>query len=84
MDMDCERAIREVMAADFTCYDLALYLNTHPFDTRALAVYYSSVQRARSLRENYERMCGPLTAQASTRTLNCWEWALTPWPWEWQ
>ena len=84
MDMNREKAIREIMAADFTCYDVALYLDTHPSDMRALALYNNSAQRARMLRDSYEKMYGPLTAQASRSYANVWEWSQTPWPWECQ
>lgn len=81
MDLNREKLIREVMAADFTSYDLALYLDTHPNDMRALALFRNNAQRARMLRENYERLYGPLVAQ-SPRDSYGWLWATTPWPWE--
>ena len=81
MDMDRKKAIEEVMAADFSAYDLALYLDTHPYDLRALALYRNLAYRAKMLTENYERMHGPLTARSSGG-YNSWVWAQTPWPWE--
>jgi len=79
MDINREKLLHEVMAADFTVVDLNLYLDTHPYDQRAIYVYNQSVQRAKMLRENYERMYGPLTPFAETRCP--YQWVESPWPW---
>lgn len=80
MDAGREQMLREVMAADFTLIDLNLYLNTHPCDQKALAQYNCGVQRAKMLRENYERMYGPLTPMSPSNYP--WQWINSPWPWE--
>jgi spore coat protein JB len=72
--------LKEVMAADFTAIDLHLYLNTHPYDKRAVMIFINSARKARMLRENYERTYGPLTADASTTYP--WPWIDNPWPWD--
>lgn len=82
METSRERMLKEVMAADFYAYDLRLYLNTHPYDYRALTIYVNSVQKSRMLHEAYERMYGPLTAAAANTYP--WPWISNPWPWEWQ
>lgn len=81
MDINRERLLRELMAADFYVIELNLYLDTHPKDQRALAIYNSSVQRAKMLKENYERLYGPLTAMWSYSAYP-WQWIKDPWPWE--
>jgi len=80
MDINRERMLKEVMAAGFTAFDLQLYLNTHPYDQRALVFFTNSVQRARMLTDNFERMYGPLTAASATGYP--WQWINSPWPWE--
>ena len=82
MDTAREKLMRDVMAADFTAGDLHLYLNTHPYDNRAVMIYIYSVQRAKQLRDYFERMYGPLTASASNSYP--WPWINSPWPWELQ
>ena len=82
MDINREKALREVMAADFTCYDLALYLDTHPNDIWAITIFNNALQNARIIRENFERAYGPLTVQGIRRNMNTWEWVQAPWPWE--
>jgi len=80
MDMNRERLLREVMAADFTVIDLNLYLDTHPNDQRAISIYNASVQRAKMLRAIYERMYGPLTPMFFS---SCpFNWIDKPWPWQ--
>jgi spore coat protein JB len=78
-----EKLLQELMAVDFTLVDLNLYLNTHPCDQRAIAMYNSNVQKSRMLRDAYERMYGPLSPRSpSSRT--AWKWINSPWPWEFQ
>lgn len=81
METDREKLLKEVMAADFAAYDLGLYLNTHPCDQRALAIYRNVAQRARMLTDAYEKMYGPLTARSGANYMN-WRWIESPWPWE--
>ncbi len=80
MNPNRERMLREVMAADFTVYDLALYLNTHPTDQQALALFKTAAQNAKILTNRYEQLYGPLTARSVYG--NTWRWIESPWPWE--
>lgn len=75
-----EKMMRELMAVEFMAEDLQLYLNTHPYDSKALMIYISTVQRCKMIRDNYERMYGPITASASKSFP--WPWINSPWPWE--
>jgi spore coat protein JB len=75
-----EKMLKELMAMEFMVIDLNLYLNTHPYDGRALMVFISTAQRSRMIRDNYERMYGPITASASNSYP--WPWIDSPWPWE--
>ncbi len=47
-------ALKKLMEYDFTLYDLALYLDTHPFDQDALDMYQELSEEAMKLRDNYE------------------------------
>jgi spore coat protein JB len=75
-----DKMLKEVMALDFMAIELNLYLNTHPYDQKALMIFVNTVQRAKMARENYERMYGPITASASNSFP--WPWIEDPWPWE--
>lgn len=81
MDTNRESLLREVMAADFTVIDLNLYLNTHPYEQKAIWIYNNSVQQAKMLRDRYEKMYGPLTPMYINHK-NTWQWIESPWPWE--
>ncbi|HHV30435.1 spore coat protein CotJB [Acetivibrio mesophilus] len=81
MNPNQAKLLKEVMAADFTLIDLNLYLNTHPYDQNTIILFNNCAQRARMLRNEYERLYGPLTAQNST-TKCPWQWINSPWPWE--
>lgn len=75
-----EKMLKDLMAIEFMAIDLNLYLNTHPYDNRALMIFVNTVQRANIIRDNYERMYGPITASASKSFP--WPWIDSPWPWE--
>lgn len=80
--MDGRKALlKEVMAADFTLIDLNLYLNTHPYDARVIALFNSCAVKAKQLREMFEAKYGPLCI--TSPIAKCpWSWIESPWPWE--
>ncbi|AUS96204.1 spore coat protein CotJB [Clostridium thermosuccinogenes] len=80
MDSARERLLREVMAADFTLIELNLYLNTHPYDQRAITIFNECLQKAKALRQNYERLYGPITPMTPSKCP--WQWIEDPWPWQ--
>lgn len=79
--MERDEILRELMALDFIAVDLQLFLDTHPGDGNALQEYNRTLERAESLREAYQRLCGPLY---SFRSFNhgSWKWYKDPWPWQ--
>lgn len=81
MDANREKLLKEVMASEFTVIDLHLYLDTHPCDQRTISLYNANVQQSKILRDQYERLYGPLSAQSSYSRYP-WQWIESPWPWE--
>ena len=75
-----DKMLKEIMAMDFMAIELNLYLNTHPYDQKAMTIFVSTVQQCKMLRENYENMYGPITASSSNSFP--WPWIGSPWPWE--
>ena len=71
--------INEIMSVGFAINELALYLDTHPNDTRALSLHRKYAKEYRNLTDSYERMYGPLTINCPC---NKWRWIEEPWPWE--
>ena len=59
--------------------DLGLYLDTHPEDERAISIHGKYTRQLKELKNEYERMYGPLTMHSPS---DAWRWIDEPWPWE--
>ena len=81
----CEREnIRREMAdkiksLDFAITELALYLDTHPEDKKALCLHKKYCKECKDLKDKYQKVYGPLT---NAYPCNKWRWIEEPWPWE--
>ena len=73
-----EVLLKKLSAAQFTLWELHLYLDTHPADLQALALHKKCESRYRMLREEFENKYGALTAAGA----NGAEWLKNPWPWD--
>ena len=73
--------LNEIMAIDFKIYDLALYLDTHPFDEEVLDMYQQLTEECEEKKAKYEEMYGPLTIKNAAGECE-WKWIENPWPWE--
>ena len=82
---DCSfNQIREEMIEKIKCYkfaitELALYLDTHPDDEKALCLHNKYCKELKMLEDKYQKVYGPLTI---TYPCNKWRWLEEPWPWE--
>ena len=77
----CKSLLRELQLLDFSIYDTVLYLDAYPDSKEALEYYKTLLQERRSLAEQYEENCGPLT-NCGVRNSAVWDWTKLPWPWE--
>ena len=71
----------ELQTAAFAIQELALYLDTHPDDAEALALYQKYQQQYHTNCEVYRSKYGPLnhmTPSVGTK----YQWLDDPWPWE--
>ena len=59
--------------------ELALYLDTHPDDQKALCLHRKYCKQAKELKDKYQKIYGPLTINYPC---NKWRWLEEPWPWE--
>lgn len=80
--VDCEE--RMEMAQQIRCYEfaiteLALYLDTHPEDQKALCLHRKYCREVKELKDMYQKVYGPLTINYPC---NKWRWLEEPWPWE--
>lgn len=78
-----ERAtlLKKLDAYAFAAYDWSLYLDTHPDDKDAIAMFHKMADMAEELKQRYEAKFGPLTSEAS-KDMTRWNWLDDPWPWE--
>lgn len=73
--------LAEVMALDFVCNELLLYLDTHADDTEAFAAYQSFLKLAKEAHDKYVELYGPLTRTDLTKAKS-FTWLNNPWPWD--
>lgn len=73
--------LTELMALEFAVTELGLYLDTHPDDRDAIAVYRDYAERAKASKKAYEDQYGPLTLYAAGGAQR-WDWIQAPWPWD--
>lgn len=74
-----DKLLKQIMEYKFYINDLALYLDTHPNDARALNLHNENVKKLDEVTEIYERNYGPLTFET---VMESWEWAQDLWPWQ--
>ncbi len=72
--------LHAIQMYDFYLYDLNLYLDTHPTDSQALALFKKYTALRKSAYETYIEKYGPITADQSST--ECFNWVNDPWPWE--
>ena len=80
--IDCENRremINKIRSLDFAITELALYLDTHPDDQKALCLHKKYARECKELKDKYQKVYGPLTINYPC---NKWRWLEEPWPWE--
>jgi spore coat protein JB len=84
MIIDKDTLKSKIQQLEFMCVELNLYLDTHPYDMRALMEYNCYAQQIAVLKAQYEQMYGPLLGFGfgSTGSNQSWKWVKEPWPWE--
>ena len=83
MKNDAKKLLHELRCVDFALVETTLYLDAYPHSREALAYYHKLKARRAELAEEYEKICGPLTATGKTSTTS-WDWTDTPFPWEYE
>lgn len=69
----------KIQSYAFAINDLALYLDTHSNDDKALALHNQYAKEYRKIYDEYERKYGPLSIFCPC---DKWRWIASPWPWE--
>ena len=76
-----ETQLHELQALGFAIVELGEYLDTHPDDADAFALFQSYAKLYAQGKEAYERQFGSLT-QRGAAAGDCYCWLKGPWPWE--
>ena len=71
--------IKQIKCYSFAVTDLALYLDTHPDDEKALCLHNKYSKELKDLKDAYQKVYGPLSYYYPC---NKWRWLEEPWPWE--
>ena len=74
-----EEMIQNIRCLDFAVVELALYLDTHEDDEKALCLHKEYATKLKELKEKYPKVYGPLSIKFPC---NKWRWLEEPWPWE--
>lgn len=77
-----QACLMQVQIYDFATHELNLYLDTHPGNTKMLALFKEYNECAKKARMEYEQHFGPLTVSAVHAEKTPWIWIQGPWPWE--
>lgn len=81
MDNARSELLKKLNAYAFAAYDWNLYLDTHPDEAQAIAMFKKMSDKANELKDEFQAKYGPLTAATNTDE-NQWSWLNAPWPWE--
>ena len=74
-----EEMMQQIKSYNFAVIELALYLDTHPDDTKALCLHNKYCKELKELKDKYQKVYGPLSIYFPC---NKWRWLEEPWPWE--
>ena len=73
-----EEMIKKIKCYNFAVIELALYLDTHPDDQKALCLYRKYAKELKELKDQYQKIYGPLSIYFPC---NKWRWLEEPWSW---
>lgn len=80
--MERDEVLSRLTALDFMAVDMALYLDTHPYDKEGIAIYNEILKEASTIRAIYEENFGPLCSYRSMSDSCKYKWIDNPWPWQ--
>lgn len=69
--------MQKIKSYNFAIIELALYLDTHPDDEKALCLHNKYCKECKELKDKYQKVYGPLTINYPC---NKWRWLEEPWP----
>lgn len=76
--MKKEKLLRRLSSMQFAMWEMRIFLDTHPNDRKAQAMFNEYKEKFEILSEEFEKEFGPLTLTGT----NSDEWLKDPWPWD--
>jgi len=73
----------ELMALQFVCHELQLYLDTHANDEEAFSMLKDMLALTREAKVRYQSKYGPLCPMDLEKE-SSFNWLADPWPWMYQ
>ena len=73
--------LNQLRALDFVVQEMGLYLDTHPDDAEAFALFRQYAELEKTARESYVAQYGPLS-QNDAAMDSRYTWVDGPWPWQ--
>ena len=77
-EMTQKEMMKQIKGYQFSIIELALYLDTHPDDEKALCLHRHYANILKDLMDKYQKVYGPLTINYPCKK---WRWLEEPWPW---
>lgn len=79
--MEKTSLLKKIQSYRFAAYDMLLYLDTHPDDKKAFALFKELAAKSKQLIKEYQDNYGPLSAFGAADG-ESFDWLKSPWPWE--
>lgn len=76
-----EQMLNDIGMLDFTLVELTLYLDTHPFDRRAMEYFNHYNKIKNQMEKEFSQKFFPLTKDYADSDKE-WRWGMAPLPWE--
>ena len=78
-----EKLKRQIYALDFALYELALFLDSHPTNRRAMELLSEYRQKREETVAEYESKFGKyILTHKDVPMSDSWQWIDSPWPWD--
>ena len=79
----CKKELMDTInQCSFAVNDATLFLDTHPYDTEALAYLQLHREHRVTAMKEYAKYYAPLTIDCAICDKTPWCWVNEPWPWE--
>ncbi len=78
--MNKKALLKQIQMLDFALQETALFLDSHPDDTKAMQYYQEQRKAKDKAYAQFEECFGPLTNRSNLA--DQWEYVYGPWPWE--